>query len=98
MALKKRNWTIGMRWVLLGGGGLFLALMTLTMVRAHAKGAAATVAALGRIEDEEARADAEVAVGQAQRAAFLRGLVVIAVMALALAGTTLMLESLLWAH
>ncbi len=98
MASKKRNWTIGMRWVLLGGGGLFLALMTLTMVRAHAKGAAATVAALGRIDGDDARADAELAVTQAQRAAFLRGLVVIVVMALALAGTTLMLESLLWAH
>jgi len=97
MASKKRNWTIGMRWVLLGGGGLFLALMTLTMVRAHATGAAATVEALGRVGDD-ARADAEIAVTQAQRAAFFRGLVVIVVMALALAGTTLMLESLLWAH
>ncbi|MGH1346562.1 MAG: hypothetical protein ACRBN8_33665 [Nannocystales bacterium] len=98
MASKKRNWTIGMRWVLLGGGGLFLALMTLTMVRAHARGAAATVEALGRIDGEAARAEAELAVTQAQRAAFWRGLVVIVVMALALAGTTLMLESLLWAH
>lgn len=98
MAARKRRWTLAMRWILLGGGGLFLALMTLTMVRAHAKGAAATVAALGRVDGDEARADAELAVSQAQRAAFLRGLVVIIVMALALAGTTLLLESLLWAH
>lgn len=98
MASKKRNWTLGMRWALLGGGGLFLALMTLAMVRTHAKAAEATMAALGRIDDDGARADAELAVRQEQRVAFVRGLAVIIVMALALAGTTLLLESLLWAH
>ncbi len=98
MASKKRRWTIGMRWVLLGGGGLFLALMTLSMVRSHAQGAAATLAALGRVDGEEARGEAELSVSREQRAAFLRGLAVIVVMALALAGTTALLESLLWSH
>ncbi len=98
MAAKKHAWTIGMRWVLLGGGGFFLLLMTLTMMRSHAQGAKATAEALSRITDEDTRADAELAVTQAKRAALFRGLGVIAVMALALMGTTLMLESLLWAH
>ncbi|MBV1859249.1 MAG: hypothetical protein KUG77_12615 [Nannocystaceae bacterium] len=96
MASHKRDWTIGMRWVLLGGGGLFLALMTVAMVRTHSKEAALTLAALDEHGDDAA--DAMRAVTQAQRAGFLRGLAVIFVMALALAGTTLMLESLLWTH
>lgn len=98
MASKKRSWTLGMRWALLGGGGLFLALMTLSMVRTHASGAAATMAALGRIDDDDARAEAELAVRQELRVAAARGFAVIIVMALALAGVTLLFESLLWAH
>lgn len=98
MATKKRNWTIAMRWVLLGGGGLFLMLMTLTMMRSHAKAAESTMAALARITDEDERADAHLEVSRAKRAALFRGLGVVAVMALGLVGATLLLESLLWAH
>lgn len=98
MATKKRLWTLSMRGVLLGGGGLFLVLMTLTMMRAHARGAASTLEALARIDDEGERDDAKAEVGRAKRAALLRGLGVIAVMALALIGVTILLESLLWAH
>ena len=98
MAVKKRRWTIAVRWILLGGGGLFLVLMTLTMMRAHARGATSTLAELEQITDEDSRAEAELTVRQAQRAALLRGLGVIAVMAAALAGATLLLESLMWSH
>ncbi len=98
MAVKKRNWTLAMRGVLLGGGGLFLLLMTLAMMRTHAKGAESTLAALAKISDEEERADAKAEVSRAKRAAFMRGLGVIAVMALALVGVTILLESLLWSH
>jgi len=75
-----------------------LVLMTLTMMRAHARGAASTLEALARIDDEGERDDAKAEVGRAKRAALLRGLGVIAVMALALIGVTILLESLLWAH
>ncbi len=98
MAVKKRRWTVAMRWVLLGGGGLFLLLMTLTMMRGHAKAAASTMAALGTIDDARERREASATVAAAKRAALLRGLGVVAVMAAALGGTTLLLESLLWAH
>ena len=98
MATKKHNWTVAMRVVLLGGGGLFLVLMTLTMMRSHAKGAESTMAALAKITDEEERADARSDVARAKRAALMRGLGVIVVMALALVGVTILLESLLWAH
>lgn len=98
MATKKRRWTVAMRWVLLGGGGLFLLLMTLTMMRGHAQAAASTMAALGTISDDDERHEASATVAAAKRAALLRGLGVVAVMAAALAGTTLLLESLLWAH
>lgn len=98
MATKKRNWTLAMRGVLLGGGGLFLVLMTLTMMRSHAKGAESTMAALAKITDEDERADARADVARAKRTALMRGLGVIVVMALALIGVTILLESLLWAH
>lgn len=98
MATKKGNWTVAMRVVLLGGGGLFLVLMTLTMMRSHAKGAESTMAALAKITDEDERADARAEVARAKRAALMRGLGVIIVMALALVGVTILLESLLWAH
>ncbi len=98
MATKKRNWTLAMRGVLLGGGGLFLVLMTLTMMRSHAKGAESTMAALAKTTDEDEQADARADVARAQRTALMRGLGVIVVMALALIGVTILLESLLWAH
>ena len=98
MATKKANWTLAMRVILLGGGGAFLLLMTLTMMRSHAQGARSTMAALARITHEDERADAELEVARAKRTALLRGLGVIAVMALSLLGVTLLFESLLWAH
>lgn len=98
MTAKKRWWTLAVRWILLGGGGLFLALMTATMMRSHAQGAASTLAELQDISDEEARAEAQQAVSSAKRSALFRGLGVIAVMAAALVGTTILLESLLWSH
>jgi hypothetical protein len=96
MAKTQRRWTIGLRFFLLGGGGLFLLAMTLTMARTHAAAAAATMAELERIGSMDESLDAAREVARARRAALWRGLAVVAVMAAGLVLTTVMLESLLW--
>lgn len=96
LAARQRNWTVGLRFFLLGGGGLFLIAMTWTMVRSHSRAALATLRELERLDDCETRLDALEQVRRARRTALLRGLGVIAVMAGGLGLTTLMLESLLW--
>lgn len=97
MEARKRRWTIGLRIFLLGGGGLFLAAMTLLMVRAHGRVARSTLRELERLTPEaHVRVAAEVA--RARRAALLRGMGMVAVMAAGLVVTTVMLESLVWVH
>jgi hypothetical protein len=92
----QRQWTIGLRIFLLGGGGLFLFMMTWAMVRAHGRAAATTLKELERLTEGTAREQAWKHVRRARRAAFVRGLGVVAVMAAGLVLTTIMLESLLW--
>lgn len=96
LAAKQHKWTIGLRFVLLGGGGLFLAAMTFFMVRSHGQAAEATLRELSTLSDEEERALSVDAISRAKRQALWRGLGVIAVMAAALVLTTVMLESFLW--
>jgi hypothetical protein len=96
MARFQHRWTIGMRIFLLGGGGLFLIAMTFAMMRAHADAAKATMAAIERLGDVEASLEAANDLARSRRAAFWRGVAVIAVMAGGLLLTTIMLESLLW--
>jgi hypothetical protein len=93
---KQRRWTIGLRFFLLGGGGLFLVAMTWAMVRVHGRAALTTMRELEQLTEGEARAEAMQHVRRARRAALARGLGVVAVMAAGLALTTIMLESLLW--
>jgi len=96
LAAEKRTWTLGLRWFLLGGGGLFLAVMTGLMLRSHARAAERTLTELqGLVEDGE-HVEMAQHVRVALRAALLRGAGVIAVMASALILTVMLLESLLW--
>ena len=96
LAAEQRRWTIGLRVFLLGGGGLFLLAMTWTMVRAHGRAALATQHELELQAEGDERHHAAEHVRRARRAALLRGLGLVAVMAGGLVLTTIMLESLLW--
>ena len=93
MAARKHFYKMSLRWFVLGGGMLFLVVLTALMLRAHARGAEATLRAAQDLElDEETLAEH---VRQARRGALARGLGVIGVMAAALILTLLMLENLL---
>lgn len=98
MAAKKQRWMMAMRIFLLGGGGLFLAAMTVMMLRSHARAAASTMAELARSTDARGRADVALAVQKAKREALLRGLAVILVMATSLVIATILLERLVWIY
>lgn len=100
LAVVQGRWKIGMRVFLLGGGGLFLVVLTWLMIRSHRVAAQVTFGELARVygHDPEMRAEAERLVAQATRAGLLRGLGVIAVMVGALALTVFILESLLWVY
>lgn len=95
LAQWQRRWTIGLRIFLLGGGGLFLAAMTWSMVRAHAKAAERTTRALEQL-GERAEVGLAQDVARARKQALARGLGVVVVMAAGLVLTTIMLESLVW--
>ena len=96
LAAFKRKWTIALRWVLLGGGGLFLLAMTLVMFRALDRGAAQTRAELASIA-AEGDGDLVLAhVDRARRAAMVRGLGLVAIMAGALFLSVMMLEAMVW--
>jgi hypothetical protein len=96
LAAEKRTWTLGLRWFLLGGGGLFLAVMTALMLRSHARAAERTLRELQSLVGKEERVEMAQHVRAALRGALLRGAGVIAVMASALVLTVMLLESLLW--
>jgi hypothetical protein len=100
LAVVQRGWKMFMRVFLLGGGGLFLVLLTFFMVRSHRVAAQVTFGELSRMygNDPEARAEAERLVADATRAGLLRGLGVIAIMVGALALTVFILESLVWVY
>ena len=95
MADFKRTWTIALRWVLLGGGGLFLTAMTVAMVRSHAAAADKALAELdcsGALGDERMQD----AIASARRIGLLRGLGLVAIMAAGLVLAVLMLEAMTW--
>lgn len=92
----KQRWALGMRIFLIGGGGLFLVAMTVLMARSHAHDAEATLRELRSMSEGEELEQLEAHVGQARRAALLRGLIMIVMMAGAIAGAVLLLESFVW--
>jgi hypothetical protein len=96
MADSKRRWTIGLRIYMLGGGGLFLLAMTWVMVRSHGAGAATTLRELAEFNEGADQESLATHVRRAQRAALLRGLGVVAVMAGGIILTVVLLENLLW--
>ncbi|MCA9654549.1 MAG: hypothetical protein H6712_34905 [Myxococcales bacterium] len=92
----KQRWAMGMRIFLLVGGGLFLVAMTILMVRSHARDAEATLRELQKLNEGAEREQLEAHVHQARRAALLRGLLMIVMMAGGLACAVLLLESFVW--
>ncbi len=100
LAVVQGRWKTGMRVFLLGGGGLFLVVLTWLMIRSHRVAAQVTFGELARMygNDPQQRAEAERLVAEATRAGLVRGLGVIAVMVGALALTVFILESLLWVY
>jgi len=96
LAAERRTWTLGLRWFMLGGGGLFLAAMTALMLRSHALAAERTMRELQSLVGDEELIDIRRHIRAALRGALLRGAGVIAVMAGALILTVMLLENLLW--
>ena len=94
----KRRWTIGLRWVMLGGGGLFLVAMALVMAWRNANAANKTRAALREFSDEDDREMLSSHLVIQQRTAVLRGIGIFAVMAGALVLAVVMLEALVWQY
>lgn len=92
----KKAWAMGMRIFLLAGGGLFLLAMTILMVRSHARDAEATLRELRTLSDGAERELLEAHVLQARRAALLRGLLMIVMMAGGVACAVLLLEAFVW--
>jgi len=92
----KKSWALGLRIFLLVGGGLFLLAMTMLMARSHAHDAEATLRELEELAEGEERELVARQVRQARRAAFLRGLVMIAMMAGGVAFAMVVLESFVW--
>ncbi len=95
LAARKHAWKIALRWFLLGGGGLFLLIMTVAMVASHTNAARTILRNLSNISDDGDRAVMEAHVRLARRGALLRGVGVLGVMAGGLVLTVLMLENLL---
>jgi hypothetical protein len=96
VAAHKRMWTMGLRWFVFGGGGLFLAAMTALMLRSHGRAARRTLEELKTLAPDDEHGEIADHVRAALRAALLRGAGVIAVMAVGLVLTIILLENLLW--
>jgi hypothetical protein len=103
IATSKRNWTLFVRWFLLGGGGLFILVMATMVWRNQRQLERQTTEALGfvpgsKIPDDEMFADHSLALTRARREMIARGVLTIAIMTTALLMTVLLLESLVWEY
>ena len=99
LAQRQRFWTLVVRWYLLGGGAVFLAMLAGLMIRSHARGAETTLRGINEHADQvdaDHLASLRDEVGRARRAATLRGFGVLAIMAVALVMTVVMLENFVW--
>ncbi|MEE9386790.1 MAG: hypothetical protein V3V08_25515 [Nannocystaceae bacterium] len=91
LAVRKRRWTVGLRWLLLGGGGCFIALAAFSLAQAQRRQRAAIDRQLlGAGWDEGAISEHR----QTMRPMILRGLILILILAAGLATTVLLLENL----
>ncbi len=106
LAAFKRRWTLGIRWFLLGGGVLFIVVMSTMVWRNQRRVETQTSKALGLVAgspdapriDDEALADQSLAIMRSRREVLARGLFTIALMIAALLLTIAMLESLVWEY
>lgn len=94
LAARKHAWRIGLRIYLLGGGAIYLVVLSISLYRGQRRLAATTAAAM--VEDgEDLDPETALHLERARRAVLWRGLGVVAVMAVALLLTLYMLENLL---
>ena len=107
LAAFKRRAVVGIRWFLLGGGGLFIFVMVAMVWRNQRKLERQTNDALGLVargsgsaveldRDDEAFADQAMSILSARRQVLARGVLTIGLMVAALLLTVAMLESLVW--
>jgi hypothetical protein len=103
IATSKRNWTLAVRWFLLGGGGLFIFVMSVMVWRNQRLLERRTTEALGfvpgtKMPDNEMFADHSLALTRARREMIARGILTIGIMTAALLMTVYLLESLVWEY
>lgn len=108
LAAFKRRATRGVRWFLLGGGALFILVMSAMVWRNQRKLELQTSGALGLVAedsdssialdqiDPEVLADQSLAIVRARRELMIRGALTIGLMIAALLLTVAMLENLVW--
>ncbi|MCA9661371.1 MAG: hypothetical protein KC486_23730 [Myxococcales bacterium] len=89
----KVAWYSGLRWGLLGGGGLFLLLLALLILVRHGSTAKATAEALGSAGDDP---EIAAAINSARRGALVRMWAVVVVMGLGLVLVAVALERIVW--
>lgn len=99
----KAAWTLGIRWLLLGGGGLFIALLAGLVWRHQRQFEARSSAALGLVAgegdsplDDEAFADQSLSILRARQEIVTRGVITILLWVAMLIVTIMMLEKLVW--
>jgi len=97
VAAFKERWRLGIRWFLLGGGGVFLVVMMVVLMRDHVRALRRTATALERLEMLDA-ASAQAEVRRAARAGLVRGLIMVAIVAGGLVLTIAVLEKLFGAR
>ena len=106
LAQFKRRWALAVRWSLLGGGGLFILILTVMVWRNQRSLELQTNQALGLGShvhggapiDDEILADQSLAIVRARRQVLARGAFTIVLMIAALIMTVAMLESLVWKY
>ncbi len=95
MVERKQSWYLGLRIALLGGGGLFLLILALVILRRHASTARAMAEVIG---DGESQDDPEFreAIAAAKRSAIVRMWAVLVVMGLGLWLVEAALDRIVW--
>ena len=92
----KSRWTIGIRWFLLGGGGLYILLMAMLVWRNQKAFEQRTSKALSLAEGEGEGEELAELLADSRRQMLGRGVLTIALMVAALLLSVAMLEALVW--
>ena len=101
LATFKAAWVLGIRWFLLGGGGLFITLLGALVWRHQKQFEERSSQVLGLVPgesalDDETFTDQSLAIMRARQQILVRGVVTIALMVAMLIITIMMLEKLVW--